>query len=184
VLGGKMNRATEITYNGVQVEEWVVSSDTRLIVKIPPSQVGRELTEILVLASVQFTDQDALIELGISRPFRTVEGIDRLVQQWVMTFLTTPGSDIFSPSSGGGARSFIGKTNSGNAAPTADIAIAVDRTKTQILKAQAGNSAIPPSERLLTASLVSVNFDPSNTTAYAVVDIKNAVGSTASIQIG
>jgi hypothetical protein len=184
VLGDRLNRANEITYNGVQVDEWVVSSETRLVLRIPNSQVGRELSELMVLATVQFAEQDALVQLGLSRPVRAVSGIDRLVQQWVMTFLTTPGSDVFNLSSGGGGRSLIGKSIGANTAPAADIAIAVDRTKSQLLKAQANNSSIPPSERLLSASLVSVSYDKSNTTAYAVVDLRNVVGVSSLVQIG
>jgi hypothetical protein len=184
VLGDRLNRANEITYNGMQVDEWVVSSETRLVIRIPNSQVGRELSELMVLATVQFAEQDALVQLGLSRPVRAVSGIDRLVQQWVMTFLTTPGSDVFNLSSGGGGRSLIGKSIGANTAPAADIAIAVDRTKSQLLKAQANNSSIPPSERLLSASLVSVSYDKSNTTAYAVVDLRNVVGVSSLVQIG
>jgi hypothetical protein len=184
VLGDRLNRANEITYNGVQVDEWVVSSESRLVLRIPNSQVGRELAELLVLATVQFAEQDALVQLGLARPVRAVSGIDRLVQQWVMTFLTTPGSDVFNLSSGGGGRSLVGKSVGGNTVPAADIAIAVERTKSQLLKAQANNSSIPPSERLLSASLVSVSYDKSNTTAYAVVDLRNVVGASSLVQIG
>jgi hypothetical protein len=184
VLGERFNLCDEITYNDIEVTEFIIASSTRLLVRIPPSQVGRALTDLKVLAPVPLTKEDALISLGISRPLRTVEGIDRLVQEWLMTFLTTPGTDIFDPTSGGGARSIIGQPaqSNGNSAVT-ELSLAVDNTRQQFLKKQAKNSKIPPSERLLSASLANVRFNEQTTAITAIVDIKNVLGGSASISV-
>jgi hypothetical protein len=185
VLGDRLNLATEILYNQVVVDEYIIQSPNRIVARIPPSQVGYPLTDFSVLCPVPLAKQDALVTLGIRKPIKTVEGIDRLVQNWILVFLSTPGSDIFNPTSGGGAMSMIGKNDQTvDGGITANMATAVMATKSQILKAQATNSRIPPSERLLSCSLVTVKFNRATTTLSAVVDIKNVLGGSAVVNVG
>jgi hypothetical protein len=185
VMGERLNLATEILYNQISVDQYVIQSPNRIVAKIPPTQVGYPLTDFAVLAPVPLAKQDALVTLGISRPIKVVEGIDRLAQNWILVFLSTPGSDIFNPASGGGALSLIGKNDQTiDSSITASFAMAVMNTKSQILKAQATNSRIPPSERLLSCSLLTVKYDRPTTTLKAVVDIKNVLGGSAVVNVG
>src|SRR5688572_5972892 len=109
VTGEKFDRATEIQYNGVQADEFAIVSSTRIIVRVPSSQLGKTFRDIKVLSPVSAAKQDAVISLELTSPPKTISGIDRLVQNWVIIFLTTPGTDIFSPNSGGGGASIIGR---------------------------------------------------------------------------
>ncbi len=184
ILGEKLNLASEITYNGMEVLEFYIASPTRIIARIPDTQYGKSLTDLRVLAPVQLAKQNALISLGISKPFKTVSGIDRLVQNWVLAFLTTPGSDIFSPTSGGGGRSIIGYPgNATGQSAAAELTIAVDRTRQQILQQQAASLQVPAEERLLSSALSEVTFDQKTTSISAVVTIKNVLGNAASVNI-
>jgi hypothetical protein len=65
----------------------------------------------------------------------------------------------------------------------AQLSIAVDRTRQQILRSQASNSRIPPAERLLSASLSNVSFEPQTTALSALVDLKNVLGGSASVAL-
>jgi hypothetical protein len=183
ITGDSFNKAEEIVFNGIQVTEFLILGPNRLVAKIPDSQVGKALDSLFVLTSTSATHTDAALSLGITKPVKTVSGIDRLVQEWTMVFLTTPGSDIFDPAGGGGASSIVGKTADRNSASAA-LSQAVERTRQQITAKQARNSRIPPSERLLSASLVSVKFNVETTTLSAVVDLKSMVGSSALVTIG
>lgn len=183
VLGEKLNLAHEILYNGVEVTEFIISSPSRLVVRIPDSQVGKELTSLQVLTVAAVSTKDALLSLAVVRPLRTVQGIERLVQQFTLALLTTPGSDLFNPSGGGGARSVIGKTTSDGSSPAAMLSLAVDRTRQQLLSAQAKNSRIPPSERLLSATLTSVEYDQHNTTMQGVVELRSVAGDAALVNV-
>lgn len=184
ILGEKFQYAAEITYNGIEVSEFYIASPTRIIARIPDTQYGKALTELAVLAPVQLAREKALISLGISKPFKTVYGIDRLVQNWVMAFLTTPGSDIFNPSAGGGGRAIIGfPGNASGKTASAELSIAVDRTRQQILEQQASNLQIPAEERMLSCSLSEVSFDQKSTSLTAVVTLKNILGNSASVNI-
>lgn len=184
VIGSRLNLTEEVIYNDVVVDEYYAQSDTRLIVRIPKSQIGRDFTSIKVLSSVSLARSDAEISLQVLRPLRTISGIDRLVQSWLMLFLSTPGSDAFSQSSGGGGRAIIGTSSDKNErSATAALVAAVDRTRSELVRTQSANPRIPPSERLLSASLMSANFDPQTTTIYAVVSIQNSVGDTAEVSL-
>jgi hypothetical protein len=185
ILGERLNTADEITYNGLGVSEFIITSPTRIIARIPDSQVGQALRDLRVLAPVSVSKLDAMISLGINRPVRTVEGIDRLVQEWLLIFLTNPGSDIFNQTAGGGARSVIGQpASSSESNAVSELSLAVEKTKQQLLRQQAKNSNIPPAERLLSASLSDVTFDQQTTSLTAVVDLKNVLGGSASVTVG
>lgn len=184
ILGEKLNTADEIQYNGIEVDEFIIAAPNRIIAKIPESQIGLRLTDLRVFSPVPLSKNDAIVSLIIARPVRMVEGIDRLVQEWVLTFLSSPGSDIFNPISGGGARAIIGQpVYDGGKSATAQLSIAVDKTRQQLLSSQAKNPRIPPAERLLSSSLSNVNFDSHTTALTAVVNIKNVLGSTASVTV-
>jgi hypothetical protein len=184
VVGERLDRTREVLYNGLQANEFIVSSASRLIVRIPESQVGKELSDLQVLSSVSLTRLDTLISLELSKPPKQVEGIDRLIQAWLMIFYTTPGSDIFNPSSGGGVQTLIGRsTDRTGKNVAADLVEAIDRTRQELLRIQTGNARIPPSERLLSAELQGIQFDPNSTLLSARVSIRNVLSESAEISI-
>jgi len=184
VIGERLDRTEEVVFNGLQANEFIISSPSRLIVRIPESQVGKELRDLQVLSSVSVTRLPTSITLEISKPPKTVEGIDRLVQAWLMIFYSTPGSDIFDLSSGGGALSMVGRTTSRNGKNVAaDMAQSIEKTKNELVRLQTKNPRIPPSERLLSSDLQSVQFDASNTVLSARVSIKNMLSEDAEISI-
>jgi len=183
VLGQDLNSTVEILYNDVAAPEFVIMGTGRLVVRIPDSQVGVPLRSLLVLADSAVSTQDAQISLNVGRGVRMVGGLDRLIQQFLLELFTTPGSDIFDQASGGGARSIIGKAVTDGHGATAELSMAVDRTKKNVFRAQANNRRIPPEERLLSASLSSVRFDSETTTLYGVIDLRNVVGDAALVTV-
>lgn len=184
VIGDRLDRTQEVTFNGIQALEFVISSPSRLIVRIPPSQVGKELEDLQVLSSVSATKLDSIMTFELSKPPKTVEGIDRLVQAWLMIWGTTPGSDLFNPSSGGGGMSIVGRsTDRSGKNVAADLAQSIDRTRVELLRIQASNPRIPPSERLLSSDLQEVRFDPDSSVLSARVSIKNILSEDAEISI-
>lgn len=184
VLGENLSRTSEVLYNGIEAREFLVSGENRLVVRIPESQVGKDLYDLEVFTSAPLTNTAANILLGVGSGARNVEGIERLIQSFVMVFMTTPGSDIFSPQSGGGGRALVGRTTdrSGKSV-AADLAQAVDRTRTELLRVQSLDRRIPPSERLLSASLAGMQFDPETTILSARVDIRNILGDAGSVSL-
>jgi hypothetical protein len=183
-VGKNLNTTNQVFYNGVEATDFMISSSTRILVKLPPSQVGKAFTDIKVLSNTPVSTQDAFISLGLDRPAKTLQGLDRLIQAWLMLFMTTPGSDLFDPTQGGGVRGILGRNTDGQGnGIAADLAQAIERTNSQLLALQAQNRRIPPSERLLSASLTSISFDDQTSSLYAQVQLVNALGQNASVTV-
>lgn len=184
VVGEKLDLTQEVLFNGVEAEEFVISAPTRLIVRIPPSQVGKPLTDLKALSSVSLTKKDALVSFEITKPAKKIEGIDRLVQSWLMLFMSTPGSDVFDKSSGGGGLALVGRTTNRNGkGVAADLALAVERSTAELRKKQGSDLRVPQSEKLLNCTLDSVEFDPDTTTLSGRVTIQNMLGDAAEVTL-
>lgn len=180
VLGEHLDLTSQVFYNDILAPEFVPQSATRLIVRVPQSQVGQEFRSIKVYSSLNLITPSALLTLKVGNPLAEVEGMDRLIQQWMILFYTTPGSDIFDPQSGGGGRSIVGRnTDKFGKGVSADLALAIDRTQRELLRLQSMTPGIPLAEKLLSTQLLSLNFDPSNATLAAIVGITNMLGNTA-----
>jgi hypothetical protein len=185
VKGINLNLATEVYYNDVLVDEFVVVGADRLIVKIPKSEVGHDLTSLRVLSDAVLTKSDGLLNLELPNPLNFIEGLERLVQTFVIIFLTTPGSDIFEPNSGGGAYTIVGKnTNQRGKGVAADLVLAIERTRDEILQIQTNAPNLTLSEKLLSAEVLSVNFKPDEAALVAKVSLTNMLGDQAEVSLG
>lgn len=185
VIGDKMDLAQDILFNGIPVRDFVVASKSRLVVRIPESQIGKEFKELRVYSSTQLTRLDATLSLGLVRPTATVQGMERLIQSWLMIFLTTPGTDVFDPQSGGGGMALIGRsTDKNHKSVAADLALSIERTKSELTRLQAKQQGLPLSERLLSTNLETLNFNEETTVLSARVSIRNMLGSQAEMAIG
>ena len=185
VIGTDLNLTESILYNGIEVKEFMVSSSTRMIVRIPQSQVGKNFSEIRVYSSVAKTGKDSLISLEIAKPIKNVSGIDRLVQSFMLVLLTNPGSDIFSPNSGGGVRAIVGRTTDHQGSGVAAaLAQAIDRTKAELLRLQSTSANLPLAEKLLSCSLSSLSFDDTTSAINARVILQNMLGDQATVAVG
>lgn len=184
VIGDSLNTTSEVLYNGILATEFFISSSSRIVVRIPPSQVGKDLTDFKIFSSKPQLNKDAALVMEVSKPVQKVSGIDRLVQSWMIIFLTSPGSDVFSPSSGGGGRSIIGsRTDRKHKSAAADLAVAIDRTASELTKLQSRARNVPPQEKLLSSSLESVSTDESTGTLSARVRLKNMVNQSANVSL-
>lgn len=180
VVGNQLNLAQVVEYNGEKATEFFIPSPDRMLLRVPSSQVGKSLKELKVLSSAPLPNLRSGIRLSMFGPARLVSGMERLVQAWLLIFFTTPGSDIFSPESGGGARALIGRSSNGDGSGiAADLALAVERTTSELLRLQAKSPLLPPSERLLSCTLSSVRFDPEMITLYATVSLQNMLGESS-----
>ena len=137
IAGSDFDKAESVEMNGRTVTEFVVSSPELILARVPDVLLDQRLTSLKVYSTVAIARRDALIEFGLTRPMATVQGIDRLVQSWLLIFMTTPGSDLFVPKSGGGAKALIGKsTDRGHRSVATDVALSINRTKNELMSAQ------------------------------------------------
>jgi hypothetical protein len=185
LVGENLDRAETVEINGITAEEFSVMAVNRLAVRIPTSQIGQAIYSIRVFAEAASITGDAVFSFSFSRPVRDISGMDRLVQQWLLIFMSTPGSDIFDTTSGGGGRALVGApVDVERDSISADLALAVTRTNNELLSKQSSVLGLPPEERLLSSALESVSFDKNTTTLYGRVSIQNMVGQSADLSLG
>jgi hypothetical protein len=97
------------------------------------------------------------LRVGIPRPPEMVEGIDLLVQIVVLLYLNNGGRSIFSPGRAGGLRDYIG-INIDPDDPSelfADLRLMTSRIE-QLIKEEQVKTSRPPSERLLSLSVIDI----------------------------
>ena len=185
LAGESFDKATEVFYNDLPVDEFFVQSPSRMIIKIPLAAVGKPFVSVKVLTDARLIKRDTEVSLKLNNPLKTVSGIDRLVQNWVMTFMTTPGSDVFDKNSGGGGQAIIGRpTDRDGRSASADLTMAIDRTRSELIKKQSSQSNVPSSEKLMSCELGDVVFDPYSGKLEARVFLRNMVGDNAEVSLG
>lgn len=184
LTGQDFNNTDSVVYNGVPALDFIIYSSTKLIVKVPTSQIGKDIVGMEVYSSVPLPNLDATLVFELTAPLKKLSGIERLVQSWMILFNTTPGTDIFSPTIGGGVRSILGRPVNGNSAASADLALAIDKTKKDLVKLQTQDPTIPPEEKLLSADLGEVAYDPSTGVLGAKVTLTNMLGDVGQLSIG
>jgi hypothetical protein len=185
VLGTNLDQTSSVLFNGVESPDFIVVSKSRLIVQVPASQIGKGFTSITALGtSLLASSGTAVLSLQLVNPIKEVSGLSRLVQSFVISFLTTPGSDVFNPSSGGGGNAIIGRTtDKQGTGVAADLANALTRTKNELTQVQAQQPNLPLDEKLLSVNLDSIAFDSSTGALMARVSLSNMLGQNAQVSL-
>jgi len=120
------------------------------------------------------------LEPGLGSPPQEIEGIDLLVQNVALLFLTNGGRSIAFPGRVGGLREFIG-TNFDPTDPSelfADMQVMVSQVEQRIKEEQV-NTDRPPSERLLALQLIDIVPDEDQPIIDIIVSVINEEQQTA-----
>lgn len=163
----ELTAVDQVLMNGVSSPSFTVFSKSRLLAQVPSILDQATITDVAVLSSAASLTRRSLIEFGMGTRVRAQTGAQRLIQTFVRMLLRTPGSNIFHPTLGGGLYAGIGQNITARTA--ADITMAVSSVRSQIIAAQTQNSAIPASERLLSAEVAGTKEDPANATIYVTL---------------
>jgi len=117
---------------------------------------------------------------GLPVPPEEVEGIDLLVQNVALLYLTNGGRSITFPGRVGGLREFIG-ANFDPSDPSelfADMQVMTSQIEQRIKEEQV-NTARPPSERLLGLQLIDIVPDDEQPEIEVIVSVVNEEQQTA-----
>ncbi|MBW2691023.1 MAG: hypothetical protein JRE57_00135 [Deltaproteobacteria bacterium] len=114
------------------------------------------------------------LSVGVGRPPQQVEGIDLLVQNVALLFMTNGGRSIVTPDRAGGLRDLIGINYDINDPSElfADIRTMVNLVEQQIKEEQV-NTKRPPSERLQSLQLIDIVPDDEQPEIDIVVAVVN-----------
>tara|TARA_Y100000310_G_scaffold290616_1_gene317959 strand:+ start:281 stop:952 length:672 start_codon:yes stop_codon:yes gene_type:complete len=185
VRGKDFRNVSEVLVNGVTSPSYIVVSDSSMLVQLPTSEYSMAITSLLALSSRFTATERSILRLRISPLAGRLSGIEKLVQLFVRTVFTTPGSNIFKKEDGGGLRQLIASPVSKYAQSqiTGAFAQAVDRTRSQIVEAQSTTSNLTPEEKLLAADLIGVDFDIEQARVSGKVQLTSMAGKSALVGI-
>lgn len=168
-----------ILLNGLPSPEFVVYSENRLIAQVPAEVVTQQITDVFVLSNRLTLTQRSLVEFTFGTRARSTTGILKLMQNFIRLLIRTPGSNVFQKRSGGGLFQKVGNTlgsGSGRDQAVADSVIAVNQTAQYMIEIQAPLRSVPPSERLLSASVIAAEADPANGALAMSIDLVSQSG--------
>ena len=182
IEGVDFRSVDEVQINEIPSPDIMVISRTRLIAQLPNSlQTTPDIQSIAVLSRTLTINSKSLLRFRIGSTPGRVSGVLRLLQLFVKLLFTNPGSDIFSPNSGGGALRNVGASFGSDEGQTikADFTIAIDKTARQIIATQSRNSTLPRDERLLKANMLGATFSRATGSLFVQVEIVTQSGDSA-----
>ena len=181
IVGRGFENTTAVLINGYRSPTFVVLSPTRILADQPPIVLGNPITSITVLKSDIRDSSASVISFEANLPPIRYSEQTLLVQQYLKILLTTPGSDIFSPRSGGGLLKLIGAVSRGvtvnNIGSYAQLY--AQRAATQMIEAQA-NSTAPMASKLKSVTVLSSQFNVEDTSLDLRISIEAMDGTRAS----
>lgn len=185
IHGVDFNHAKDVYINEIQSPDVVITSGRTLLAQIPSTQVGLNITSVIVSSNRLTRTDRSFITFGLGDTPGTVDGFTRLIQMFLKVMLQTPGSDIFAPKIGGGLLRAVGQLVSRpNNTLTADFKRASDEARRQIMSLQAKNPKLGMTERLLYARVLEARFIPSTLTLEGRISIGNQAGQDSVVGMG
>ena len=170
--------ADEVYINEIHQRSWIILSDKEIAVNFPS---GEKVLTVAVLTEKLILNQPNLTFFEIGPSFKSIEGMSKLIQNFIVPLMRTPGTNKFD-TFGGGMLKLPGKlmTNAGGNIK-ADIVNAVERTKNYLINKQ-NRLNIPLAEKLLDVRVVAVSLDADHNMSVAVT-ITNKAGESSNVTI-
>lgn len=155
-----------------------ILNDNVILITVPDKAKGT-LIRTVDLFSEKYTGRHPL-RLDFSMNGRTVEGVMKLVQQFVILLLTSPGSNTFAKSAGGGVLSVmkVSLDESNRGTIVGLIQNAIRNTSRQLQSIQSA-LPLPADEKLRRAELLDISFDYNDLAIAPVIGIESVSGAKA-----
>jgi hypothetical protein len=185
ITGEDFRSVDEVLLNGIASPSVVVLSKTSLIAQIPSQLGAGTIVTATVLSNRLTVTPRSLLRFRVGKTPGRASGLQKLVQLFLKVLFTTPGTDIFNPTLGGGALRNVGATygpDQGNDLVN-DLVIAIDTTSRQIIAVQGRNPSLPREERLLSAKVAHVAFNKAEGALDVRISLTSQAGHTASANL-
>lgn len=184
ITGEKFESATEVLINNISAQQWVATENDIILVYLPASLSTVPITSVAVITEDFVKNIPNLVYFEIGNKIQAVEGIQKLIQNFVKILLQSPGSNKFQ-SVGGGLLKIAGQSLiNGDKTARTDIIDAITRTKSYLFSAHSKNPKIPLSEKLLDVQILSITVGENGKTDLIVsLAIKNRLGEQSSTNV-
>lgn len=182
ITGEDFRSVDEVLIDNVPSPDVLILSKTRLIAQLPDVfQKAPNITNVAVLSRDLTITPRSLLRFRVSDTPGRVRGLLRLMQLFLKVLFTTPGRDIFSRRTGGGALRGIGETFGADEGGDmiSNFVIAVDTTARQLVATQGRNPTTPRDERLLSARVTSARFNRELGALLTSVELTSQAGRAA-----
>ncbi len=185
VVGEDFSAVDSVTVNDLTAPGWFVASRTRMFITLPAGVTAAQVQTVNVLSNRLVFTKKSLLKFQISKTPSKVTGILRLVQLFVKTLFTTPGTDIFNKRLGGGALKNLGKSFSKTQSGVivSDFVVAVDNTTKQIIRVQGNQPQLPPDEKLLGVQVIKAAFSAQEAALVVSLEITSQAGRLATANV-
>jgi hypothetical protein len=184
LTGRNFLSAEEVKLNGNLVDFEVVG-DRRIEIELPESMESEYIRTVTVLSS-SFTGREAsVMEFVAGSHLRKVTGLLKAMQQFIKVMMTSPGTDIFHKTYGGGLLSTL-STNLDyeNSAPMiGQILASLSRTSKQIISSQA-SKRLPADEKLKSVVLLDLKLSKQDLSVDLVLGFETMAGIRAHATLG
>jgi len=179
IVGSDFSSAETVLINRQSAPSFSIVSKTVIRAVVPESENVDTISEIAVLSSRFTATEASKVRVEIGDRSQYVSGLIRLMQRYLKLLLRNPGSDIFYSSLGGGLGRLVARHIQGGQDVTgADIALAVTRAERQLIQLQARNTRLRDEERLLSATLLGVDYVASAGSLVPKIEITSQSGAS------
>jgi len=177
LLAGEMlDDTVSVDVRGVQAQKFLIVDSSQLLVWSPVSLDSARTRDFLVLRVAGYSERGSSYA-DTKLDSRLKSAIDVLAQKVVKVLFTTPGSDIFEPSCGGGILTLFDSRISldDEAAVTAFVSQAVQSTSRYIIESQRMLS-VATEDALSRVDLLRVGIDLENLKVEVTLQIVSKAG--------
>ncbi|MBU0630991.1 MAG: hypothetical protein KKC80_08820 [Candidatus Margulisbacteria bacterium] len=185
ITGNRMDLTTRVEVNGVDMPDFAAVDPDRLIVTLPARMRSRvQSVAVLSNALDPGGSSKAYYDLGL-RPVVT-EGKYRVLQRFIKKLLTSPGSNVWNKSDGGGLRQLmVTNIDPRNAsAISGEVSSKVMQSAKQLVLAQARDHTVPMAERVLGATVNGVQFSLATQSLQLRVSLEFQDGKFLAADVG
>jgi hypothetical protein len=185
VRGPDFRSVVKVEVNELQAPSYVIMGKTRLLVQVPDSMQNDLVSSVNVLSSRLTAAERSQVYFELTDNPQKVEGIQKLVQTFLLFLMRTPGTDAWAPNTGGGVQKLVGAHFAKNATGgiTASFTLAVSRVRSQIISMQARNPRLSTDEKLAAANVLSAIFSAVQTALLARVELISQSGTRAIVGV-
>lgn len=185
ITGDKFETASEVIINEVSIQQWVAISNDTILAYLPKILEGITISSVAVLTDEIIPNIPNLVHFEIGSRIQSVEGIQKLIQNFTKVLLQSPGSNKFQ-TVGGGLLKISGQSllNGGDRTARGDIIDAINRTKNYLFALHSTKNKMPLSEKLLDAQILSIDLGE-DTKSDLIVNllIINRIGQQSSTNV-
>lgn len=181
IRGPDFRSAIEVFINEEKSPSFVVAAKGVILAQVPTTMENAVIRSISVLSSEFTATFQSKLRFRIGSDSKSTSGLRAMMQTFLKILFTTAGTDAFVQSVGGSALRILGRQTNlqQSGALASDFAIAIRRTESQMRSLQSRQPRLPDDEKLLSAELLHVKFDPQLAAILARVELVSQSGIRA-----